>query len=89
MTGVTATYSLGYNSGGPVTIVWGWVIVATFSMILAASLAEICSSLPTSGGNYFWAHHLGGRFGTLASWMTGGCGLGFRVQGLPTGAPPI
>jgi len=35
------------------------------------AMAEIGSSLPTSGGMYFWAAKLGGRHSRFASWIAG------------------
>ncbi len=44
------------------------------SWLQALSMAEIVSSLPSSGGPYFWAIHLApkkGRSPAFAGWMTG------------------
>ncbi|KAL2602447.1 hypothetical protein AAZV13_10G228700 [Glycine max] len=41
-------------------------------MIVALSMAEICSSYPTSGGLYYWSAKLAGpRWAPFASWITG------------------
>ena len=50
---------------------WGWVVVCFMTSFVALSMAEITSSLPSSGGPYFWASELGGKHGALASWVTG------------------
>ncbi len=47
------------------TIIWGWVLVSMMNIILAMVLAEICSSFPTSGGVYFFAHRLAGAQGSV------------------------
>jgi hypothetical protein len=44
--GITGLYSIGFTYGGPVGVVWGWVVVSFFSMFVASSMAELCSSLP-------------------------------------------
>lgn len=49
-----ASFGVGYNNGGPVSIVWGWVLVSIMSLAVAACMAEITSSLPISGGPYYW-----------------------------------
>lgn len=59
--GLTGTYFYLYTYGGPVSIVWGWLLVSTANLLLGLVLAEICSSYPTSGGVYFWAHRLAGE----------------------------
>ena len=38
----------------------GWPITTVFMLIIAASMAELCSAYPTSGAMYHWAADLGG-----------------------------
>ena len=38
----------------------GWPIATVFTLIIAASMAELCSAYPTSGAMYHWAADLGG-----------------------------
>ncbi|XP_027934058.1 amino-acid permease BAT1 homolog [Vigna unguiculata] len=72
LTGVTTLYNTGLNYGGPVSFVYGWFIASAFTMIVALSMAEICSSYPTSGGLYYWSAKLAGpRWAPFASWITG------------------
>lgn len=53
-------------------MVWGWVVVAVFTMAVGLAMAEICSSIPTSGGPYFWASKLAlTRNSAFAAWFTG------------------
>lgn len=70
MMGVTGLYGYGFQYGGPVALFWGWVLVSIFSNFISISLGEICSSFPTVGGVYFWAYHLGGKYGNVFSWVT-------------------
>ncbi|KAL7318613.1 polyamine transporter tpo5 [Mucor circinelloides] len=70
--GLTSLFSYGLNTGGPVVMVWGWVVVAVFTMTVALSMAEISSAYPTSGGLYWWAARLSSkRYAPFTSWMTG------------------
>ncbi|XP_054825052.1 amino-acid permease BAT1 homolog isoform X1 [Prosopis cineraria] len=72
LTGLTTLYGTGLRFGGPVTMVYGWLIVGAMTMTVGLSMAEICSAFPTSGGLYFWSARLcGRRWGPLASWLTG------------------
>ncbi|KAK3827684.1 MAG: amino acid/polyamine transporter I [Benniella sp.] len=71
LTGLTSLYGTALNSGGPAVIIWGWVFVSAMSMCVAASMAEICSSYPTSGGLYYWSSKLAGRHGPFYAWVTG------------------
>ena len=50
----TAGLPISYGNGGAPTAVWGWVLVASMTMLVGLAMAEIVSSLPTSGGPYFW-----------------------------------
>jgi amino acid transporter len=72
LTGVTTLYTTGLAFGGPVTMVYGWLVAGFFSLLVGLSMAEICSSYPTSGGLYYWSAKLCGKeWGPFASWMTG------------------
>jgi amino acid transporter len=72
LTGVTTLYNTGLNYGGPVSLVYGWLIASAFTMLVALSMAEICSSYPTSGGLYYWSAKLAGpNLAPFASWITG------------------
>ncbi|KAJ7954151.1 amino-acid permease BAT1-like [Quillaja saponaria] len=72
LTGITTLYNNGLNFGGPVSLVYGWLMAGAFTMSVGLSMAEICSSYPTSGGLYYWSAKLAGsRWAPLASWITG------------------
>ncbi|KAH3668851.1 hypothetical protein OGAPHI_002606 [Ogataea philodendri] len=43
-------------TGGTITLVWGWAIASTFVLFIAISMAELGSSLPTSGGLFYWTY---------------------------------
>merc|ERR1712000_239428 len=51
--GLSTTLYYPLVNGGPVTIIWGWIIVC-----VAASLGEITSVYPTAGGVYYQAFML-------------------------------
>ncbi|KAG2709439.1 hypothetical protein I3760_05G239500 [Carya illinoinensis] len=72
LTGVTTLYNTGLKFGGPVSLAYGWLIAGTFTMFVGFSMAEICSSFPTSGGLYYWSAKLAGpSWAPFASWLTG------------------
>nr|GAT50889.1 amino acid metabolite permease [Mycena chlorophos] len=54
LTGMSSAFQTGLFSGGPLGLFWGWNIVSIFMLLIALSLAEICSAYPTMGGLYFW-----------------------------------
>ncbi|CAK0780294.1 hypothetical protein CVIRNUC_005001 [Coccomyxa viridis] len=72
LTGITSSFSIAYNNGGPVSLIWGWFWVAIMTMSVGIAMAEIVSSLPSSGGPYFWSAELATRrWSPFAAWMTG------------------
>lgn len=51
---------------------WGWVVAMVGIQSVAMSMAELCSSMPTSGGLYYAAAVLAPPgWGPLAAWITG------------------
>ncbi|ONI31522.1 hypothetical protein PRUPE_1G317800 [Prunus persica] len=82
LTGVTTLYNTGLKYGGPVSVVYGWLIAGSFTIFVGLSMAEICSSYPTSGGLYYWSAKLAGpRWAPFASWLTG-CSGGRNGDGV-------
>jgi len=72
ITGVSSLFLYGLITGGPAVMVWGWIIVAFFTMLVGLAMAEVCSAHPTSGGPYFWAAMLAKqKDAAFASWITG------------------
>jgi amino acid transporter len=72
LTGITTLYNTGLTFGGPATMTFGWFVAGAFTMTVGLSMAEICSSFPTSGGLYYWSARLSGkRWAPFASWITG------------------
>ena len=60
LTGAVTLYGYGLEMGGPLEMTLGWPIATVFTLIIAASMAELCSAYPTSGAMYHWAADLGG-----------------------------
>ncbi|CAM6115701.1 unnamed protein product [Calypogeia fissa] len=72
LAGVSILYGEGLRYGGPISMVYGWLIAGFFNLCVAISMAEICSAYPTSGGLYYWSYQLSGpSWGPFAAWMTG------------------
>jgi amino acid transporter len=66
LTGAVTLYGYGLKMGGPLEMSLGWPLATVFTLLLAASMAELCSAYPTSGAMYHWAAALGGR---TAAWF--------------------
>ncbi|KAI9656924.1 MAG: hypothetical protein M1831_004472 [Alyxoria varia] len=66
----TLYYGMGY--AGTPGMTWGWLIAMVGIQCVAMGMAEICSSMPTSGGLYYAAAVLAPPgWGPVASWITG------------------
>ena len=52
---ITTTAATGLE-GGPVSFVWGWFVGGFFTLCLGISMSFLGSSIPTSGGLFFYAN---------------------------------
>ena len=55
ITSLSVVINYGLTTGGPVVMVWGWIISCIFTLLIGASLGEICSVYPAAGSVYFWS----------------------------------
>jgi len=70
--GSSTTLYIALTDGGSVTVIWGWLLVTSVSLCIAASLAEICSVYPTAGGVYYWSAQLSTKeYAPVVSWIDG------------------
>lgn len=64
---------------------WGWLIAMIGIQSVAASMAELCSSMPTSGGLYYAAAVLAPPgWGPFAAWITGWSNWMAQITGAPS-----
>src|SRR5438552_3872199 len=75
LAGPVTNFSFAWNAGGPVAISIGWPILCGFVLLVAFSMAELTSAMPTAGGPYWWSAKLAGPGW---SWITGW----FNILGL-------
>ncbi|EJT68790.1 hypothetical protein GGTG_13641 [Gaeumannomyces tritici R3-111a-1] len=67
-----SSYSISILNGGPPGLIFGLVVAAFYYSFIGLSLAELASSVPTSGGVYHWATIAGGpRWGRILGFFTG------------------
>ncbi|KAL9031750.1 MAG: hypothetical protein Q9196_000227 [Gyalolechia fulgens] len=65
-------FGYGLNTGGPGVMSIGWLVISFFTLFVGASMAEILSAVPASGGPYFWAYMLApSRHAPFFAWVTG------------------
>ncbi|KAG0126458.1 amino acid/polyamine transporter I [Tuber indicum] len=70
LTGGTIVVAIG--NGGPMAVLYGLILVTIFYTLISASLAELVSSIPSSGGVYHWASVTAGpRYGRVVGWYAG------------------
>ncbi|KAM5448707.1 GABA/polyamine transporter [Microsporum audouinii] len=78
----TMSYGMGYAG---TSMVWGWIIAMMFLQCVAMSMAELCSSMPTSGGLYYAAAVLApAGWGPFAAWITGWSNWMAQVTAAPS-----
>jgi len=69
---VTSLFAYGLKTGGPVVMVWGWIVVSFFTLRIGLGMAKICSAFPTAGGLYYWTAILvPERYKAMVNWFTG------------------
>lgn len=70
--GISAALVTGINSGGPLLVIYGVIIIAVVSISIGVTLSELASAMPNAGGQYFWANELAPkRYANIASYLTG------------------
>ncbi|KXH27469.1 hypothetical protein CSAL01_07404, partial [Colletotrichum salicis] len=70
--GISTALVTGINSGGPVQLVYGMILVTVVCVAVGISLAELASAMPHAGGQYYWTSRLAGpTYARFASYMTG------------------
>jgi amino acid transporter len=77
LAGGVTSFQVGFGSVGGAAIGIGWPVSCLFSLVVAATMAQVASAFPTAGGLYHWASILGGRgWGWVTAW--------FNLAGLVT-----
>jgi amino acid transporter len=70
LTGAVILFNVGLNMGGPASVGIGWPLVTLFTLMIAATMAEIASAYPTAGGLYYWASKLRNKnWGWWTAWL--------------------
>ncbi len=52
LTGAVTLYDYGLSMGGPLEMTLGWPLVTAGTLLVALSMAELSSAIPTSGAMY-------------------------------------
>lgn len=59
--GISASLITGIQSGGPLLIIYGIMIIAFISYCIGVTLSELSSAIPSAGGQYVWTRVLSPR----------------------------
>lgn len=58
-------------NGGPPGVIYEFIVVSVFYWMVAASLAELASAIPSSAGVYHWASVTPGKkYGRVVGYFT-------------------
>lgn len=70
--GISVSLVAGINSGGPVILVYGIILIALVSVCVGISLSELASAYPNAAGQIYWARELAPEgYSGLMSFLTG------------------
>ncbi len=70
LAGCFTTYGQAWLNGGPIAISIGWPVISCLILLVAFSMAELASAMPTAGGIYYWSSKLGGAgWGWFTGWF--------------------
>lgn len=59
------------SNGGPPGVIYEFIAVSIIYFLISASLAELASAIPSSGGVYHWASVTAGRYGRICGFFAG------------------
>jgi amino acid transporter len=70
LAGCFTTYGQALKNGGPIAISIMWPVISVLILMVAFSMSELASAMPTAGGIYYWASKLGGAgWGWFTGWF--------------------
>jgi len=70
LAGCFTTFGQALNNGGPIAISIMWPLISVLILMVAFSMSELASAMPTAGGIYYWASKLGGAgWGWFTGWF--------------------
>lgn len=80
---VATTFNTPFYYGGPATTVWAWFLGSVMNLTLGASIAEIVSAYPSSGGLYSASGLLvPKRYRAITAWCCGWLNFTGQIAGI-------
>lgn len=69
---IAATLTYAMPTGGPLSMVWSWLVASFFISLTGLALGDLASAMPTSGGLYYWTFALCPKYcRRLTCWLVG------------------
>src|SRR2546421_7468071 len=53
LAGCLTSYFIGFNDGGPVAVVWGWLLVGGVGTLVGLGMGEVAAAVPTARGIFY------------------------------------
>src|SRR3954447_10429729 len=50
LAGCLTSYYIAFESGGPIAVTWGWLLIGLFSTIISLGMAGVAAAFPAAGG---------------------------------------
>ncbi|KAF2719798.1 choline transporter [Polychaeton citri CBS 116435] len=86
-TALGGTIVVAFYNGGPPGVIYELIAVSVCYWFVAASIAELASSIPASGGVYHWATATAGtRAGRVCGWFAGWWNFLAWISGVSAGS---
>ncbi|KAL8913160.1 MAG: hypothetical protein Q9171_001954 [Xanthocarpia ochracea] len=82
-TALAGTLTVAISNGGPPGVIYEFIFATLMYAFISASIAELVSAMPSSGGVYHFASISGGRFGRLTGWFAGWWNFSAYQFGIP------
>ncbi|KAJ6780067.1 hypothetical protein PWT90_00996 [Aphanocladium album] len=70
-TAIGGSVAIAIYNGGPPYVIYEFIAVSVFYWLIAASIAELASAMPSSSGVYHGASVNAGRYGRIFGWFAG------------------
>ncbi|KAL8797911.1 MAG: hypothetical protein Q9182_007127 [Xanthomendoza sp. 2 TL-2023] len=70
-TALAGSLTVAISNGGPPGVIYEFIVASLMYACISASIAELVSAMPSSGGVYHFASVCGGRYGRLTGWFGG------------------
>ncbi|KAL9033052.1 MAG: hypothetical protein Q9214_007695 [Letrouitia sp. 1 TL-2023] len=68
---LAGSLTVALSNGGPPGVIYELIAACVFYSFISASIAELASAMPSSGGAYHFSSVVGGKYGRITGWYAG------------------